>query len=92
MKQGLIVFLIAIQFIWSANRFLYAQEPAVRGLIMEKSGVSKLSNVFILNKRTKFISQSDEYGLFRMPALRGELEVRASLRMGISRKSPRHIQ
>jgi hypothetical protein len=72
MKQVLIVFLLALQFIGSANRFLYAQEPAVRGLILEKSGVSKLGNVFILNKRTKRISQSDEYGLFRIPALKGD--------------------
>ena len=72
MKQFLIVFLIAFQFICSDNRSLYAQEPTVRGLIMEKSGVSKLANVSILNKRTDRFVQSDEYGLFRIPSLKGD--------------------
>lgn len=72
MKQVLIVFLIASQLICSVGSLLYAQEPAVRGLIMEKSGVSKLASVYIINKRTKRTSQSDEYGLFRIPASKGD--------------------
>jgi len=72
MKQVSIVILIAIQLICSGGSLLYAQEPAVRGLIMEKSGVSKLASVYIINKRTKRTSQSDDYGLFRITASKGD--------------------
>lgn len=51
---------------------LQAQENSVRGLLVEKSGASRVSNVSVLNKRTRIKVLSSELGLFRISATIGD--------------------
>jgi hypothetical protein len=68
MKKVFILFYIFSQFIFLNKNPLYAQDSSVRGLIMDKSGMSKIAGVSILNKKTLQYAQSDEYGLFKINA------------------------
>lgn len=51
---------------------MQAQENSVRGLLVEKSGASRVSNVSVLNKRTRIKVLSSELGLFRISATIGD--------------------
>ncbi len=51
---------------------LQAQESSVQGLVMGRSGTSRLANVSITNKGTGQFTISDELGLFRILASKGD--------------------
>jgi hypothetical protein len=72
MKKTLVLFLILVQLILVNMEILYAQESSVRGLVMDKAGMSKIPNVNILNKKTRQITEGDAYGLFRIAASKGD--------------------
>ncbi len=50
----------------------FAQQNAVQGLIMEKSGASRIANVSVLNKKTGARVLSNELGLFQIAASVGD--------------------
>lgn len=72
MKKVLILLTILVQLIFGLDKSVHAQESSVRGLIMDKSGMSKIPNVSILNKNTQQFIESDVYGLFRINASKGD--------------------
>jgi hypothetical protein len=72
MKKALILLFIFVQVIVVNKNELYAQETSVRGLVMDKSGMSKIPGVYILNKKTQLVTESDAYGLFRISASKGD--------------------
>lgn len=49
-----------------------AQPSSVQGLIMERSGASRIAGVYVLNKKTGFSTYSNELGLFRITASVGD--------------------
>lgn len=49
-----------------------AQQSSVQGLIMERSGASRISGVKILNRKTGISTLSNELGLFRIAASVGD--------------------
>ncbi len=49
-----------------------AQEKAVQGLVMEKSGVSRIANVSVVNTKTGARVLSNELGLFKIAAAVGD--------------------
>jgi hypothetical protein len=49
MKKVLILLLIFVQLVFINTKSLLAQEGSVRGLVMDKSGMSKIPGVYILN-------------------------------------------
>ena len=49
-----------------------AQQNAVQGLVMEKSGASRIANVSVVNKKTGARVLSDELGLFQIAAAAGD--------------------
>ncbi|MDP3467659.1 MAG: hypothetical protein Q8S11_04960 [Daejeonella sp.] len=55
-----------------AIRPVMAQQNSVQGLIMERSGASRISGVNILNKNTGNFTFSNELGLFRIMASVGD--------------------
>ena len=50
----------------------FAQQNAVQGLVMEKSGVSRIANVSVINKKTGARVLSNELGLFQIAASAGD--------------------
>jgi hypothetical protein len=64
------LFIICTALFWSASGF--AQETAVQGLVMEKSGASRISSVAVLNNKTGVKTLSNELGLFRIKAAVGD--------------------
>ncbi|MGB4400258.1 MAG: hypothetical protein WBJ10_12880 [Daejeonella sp.] len=50
----------------------HAQQNAVQGLVIEKSGVSRIANVSVLNKKTGARVFSNELGLFQIAASAGD--------------------
>jgi len=72
MKKVLILLTILVQLIFGLDKSVHAQQSSVRGLIMDKSGMSKIPNVSILNKNTQQFIESDVYGLFRINASIGD--------------------
>lgn len=51
---------------------VYGQEGSVRGLVMDKAGMSKIPNVYILNRTTQKFTETDSYGTFRIAASKGD--------------------
>jgi len=49
-----------------------AQKNSVQGLIMERVGASRISGVYILNKKTGISTYTNELGLFRIQASVGD--------------------
>lgn len=72
MKKALILVLILVQLLFLHKKSVFAQESSVRGLVMDKSGMNKIPEVFILNKKTQQETKSDAYGLFRISASKGD--------------------
>jgi hypothetical protein len=72
MKKVLILLLIFVQLVFINTKSLHAQEGSVRGLVMDKSGMSKISGVYILNRKSQQIVESDAHGLFRISASKGD--------------------
>ncbi|MFA6945303.1 MAG: hypothetical protein WC220_05310 [Pedobacter sp.] len=70
MKAVLNIFLLIIASL--AIPPAKAQQNSVQGLIMEKSGASRIAGVNILNKKTGVSSFSNELGLFRIAASVGD--------------------
>jgi len=70
MKALLKIFLLIIAM--TGIRTVMAQENSVQGLIMERSGASRIAGVYILNKRTGISTFSNELGLFRISAATGD--------------------
>lgn len=50
----------------------HAQQNAVQGLVIEKSGISRIGNVSVLNKKTGARVFSNELGLFQIAASAGD--------------------
>ncbi len=69
-KVVLNIFLLIIAYL--AIMPAKAQQSNVQGLVMEKSGASRISGVYILNKKTGISSFSNELGLFRIAASVGD--------------------
>ena len=65
-----VVFLIIVLFCTAA--FVHAQQSSVQGLIMEKSGASRIGSVSVINKRTGAKVFSNELGLFQIAATAGD--------------------
>ncbi len=70
MKVVLNIFLLIIAII--AIKPVVAQQSSVQGLIMERSGASRIAGVYILNKKTGIATFSNELGLFRIAASVGD--------------------
>ena len=70
MKVVLNIFLLIIAF--TAIKPVVAQQSSVQGLIMERSGASRIAGVYILNKKTGISTFSNELGLFRIAASVGD--------------------
>lgn len=72
MKQTLYrSFLLINIFLWGVLS-VHAQQNAVQGLIMEKSGASRIANVSVQNKKTGARVLSNELGLFQIAASAGD--------------------
>lgn len=71
MTSKLLKFTIALIFL-SISIQVNAQQNTVRGLIMERSGASRISNASVLNKRTGQKILSNELGLFQIAAATGD--------------------
>lgn len=72
MKQVLLKFLLVLPFFTLWYLSLQAQESSVQGLVMERSGASRVANVSITNKSTGGIVLTNELGLFRIRASAGD--------------------
>jgi hypothetical protein len=70
MKVVLNIFLLII--VCSDVKPLMAQQNSVQGLIMERSGASRISGVYILNKKSGISTFTNELGLFRIGASIGD--------------------
>lgn len=70
MRVVLNIFLLIIAF--TAIKPVVAQQSSVQGLIMERSGASRIAGVYILNKKTGISTFSNELGLFRIAASVGD--------------------
>ncbi len=70
MKEVLNIFLLIIAIV--VNSPVIAQQNTVQGLIMERSGASRIAGVNILNKKTGISTFSNELGLFRISASIGD--------------------
>lgn len=70
MKAALKIFLLIIACM--VIRPVLAQQNSVQGLIMERSGASRIAGVYILNKKTGISTYSNELGLFRIAASVGD--------------------
>ncbi len=71
MKQGLFrSFFPMIILLWSPG--LVVAQNVVQGLLIEKSGASRVANVSILNKNTGSKALSNELGLFQVAATTGD--------------------
>jgi hypothetical protein len=70
MKAVLNIFLLII--VCSDVKPLMAQQNSVQGLIMERSGASRISGVYILNKKSGISAFTNELGLFRIGASVGD--------------------
>jgi hypothetical protein len=70
MKAILNIFLLII--VCADVKPLMAQQNSVQGLIMDKSGASRINGVYILNKKTGISTFSNELGLFRIGASVGD--------------------
>ncbi len=71
MKQGLFrSFFSMIILLWSPG--LVVAQNVVQGLLIEKSGASRVANVSILNKNTGSKAFSNELGLFQVAATTGD--------------------
>ncbi len=66
-------FLFALPILCCWFMVLQAQESSVQGLVMERSGTSRLANVSITNKSTGRVTISNELGLFRILASKGDV-------------------
>ena len=66
-------FLFALPILCCWFIVLQAQESSVQGLVMERSGTSRLANVSITNKSTGRVTISNELGLFRILASKGDI-------------------
>ncbi len=67
MTSKLLKLTIALIFL-ATSVHLNAQQNSVRGLIMERSGASRIGSVAVLNKRTGQKILSNELGLFQIAA------------------------
>lgn len=72
MKLSIVKFLLVFPMFFMCFTSLHAQDPSVQGLILEKSGLARVSNASITNKRTGIVSRSNDFGLFRIPAAIGD--------------------
>lgn len=72
MKKIFIPLLILVQLIFMNKELVYGQEGSVRGLVMDKSGMSKISGVYVLNKSSQQFTETDAYGLFKIAASKGD--------------------
>ena len=70
MRLAFCIFLCCSIFL--SAKYSFAQETTVQGLIMESLGTSKVSNAYILNKRTRISTVSNELGLFKILASIGD--------------------
>jgi len=70
MREVLNIFLLIIAC--SAFMPVGAQQNSVQGLIMERSGASRIAGVYILNKKTGISTFSNELGLFNISASIGD--------------------
>jgi len=70
MKAVVNIFLFIIAFMVISPAM--AQQSSVQGLIMERSGASRIAGVNILNKKTGISTFSNELGLFRIAASVGD--------------------
>lgn len=70
MKEVLNIFLLIIAC--SSFTSVEAQQKSVQGLIMERSGASRVAGVYILNKITGISTFSNELGLFKIAASLGD--------------------
>ncbi|MHB1179241.1 MAG: hypothetical protein ACYCZO_13020 [Daejeonella sp.] len=71
MRSNQLKFTFVFIFFWISVH-VHAQQNFVRGLIMERSGVSRISNVSVLNKRTGQKILSNGLGLFQIAAVTGD--------------------
>lgn len=70
MKIVLNIFLLIVTL--TAVKPVVAQQNSVQGLIMERSGASRIAGVYILNKKNGISTFSNELGLFRIAASVGD--------------------
>ncbi len=71
MTSKLLKFTITFIFL-SISVQVSAQQNSVRGLIMERSGASRIGNVAVWNKRTGQKILSNELGMFQIAAITGD--------------------
>lgn len=64
------IFLILTILLWDATA--YAQQSTVQGLVLEKSGVSRIASVSVINKNTGGRVMSNELGTFKIVASVGD--------------------
>jgi hypothetical protein len=70
MKVLLTIFLLIIAC--ADTKPVMAQQNSVQGLIMEKAGASRISSVYVFNKKTGISTYTNELGLFRIGASVGD--------------------
>lgn len=71
MRRNQLKFKVVFIFLWISAQ-VNAQQNAVRGLIMDRSGAARIGNVSVLNKRTGQKILSNELGLFQIAAATGD--------------------
>ncbi|MES3017475.1 MAG: hypothetical protein V4721_06845 [Bacteroidota bacterium] len=64
------VYFLAIFFLWTTIG--RAQQNTVQGLVIEKSGVSRIANVSVMNKKNGARVLSNELGMFQIVASAGD--------------------
>lgn len=64
------IFAFIVIIFW--NTLPVSAQDSVQGLLMEKSGSSRIANVSVMNKRTGARSSSNELGLFRIAGATGD--------------------
>lgn len=71
MKQTLfIIYFLATSLVWAVSAS--GQQNTVQGLVIEKSGVSRIANVSVINRRNGARVLSNELGLFKISASAGD--------------------
>jgi hypothetical protein len=72
MNHRQVIFLFLTGILSGVVTTAQGQENVVRGLVMEKSGASRIANVSVANKKTGVRVLSNELGLFQIAAAAGD--------------------
>jgi hypothetical protein len=72
MNLSLIKFAFLFSLLLLFGVFLYAQDRTVQGVILDRSGSSRVSNASLTNKRSAQITLSNDLGLFLISARIGD--------------------